>query len=65
MSKTESAVLDAIRLDAFITAKQIAGQIQKSEKTVYRAIKFLKNLGYISRQGNDFNGKWIIISNNN
>ena len=42
MSKTESAVLDAIRLDAFITAKQIVGQIQKTEKTVYRAIKILK-----------------------
>ena len=61
MSKTEIAVLDAIRLDGFITAKQIACQIQKSEKTVYRAIKVLKNLGYISRQGNDSNGKWIVL----
>ena len=30
MAKTDNAVLEAIRLDGFITAKQIASQIQES-----------------------------------
>ena len=38
MSKTEAAVLVAIKADNSITAKKIAEKIGKSEKTVYRAI---------------------------
>lgn len=60
LSKTEKSVFEAIRSNNIATAKQIASLIDKSEKTVYRAISVLKNLGYISREGNDFDGKWVI-----
>ena len=60
MSKTEIAVLEEIDNNNYVTAKQIAGQIGKSEKTVYRAIKRLKELGKIERDGGDYNGSWIV-----
>ncbi len=60
MSKTEATVLAAIKADNGITAKKIAEKIDKSEKTVYRAIRFLRENHYIVRKGNDFDGIWII-----
>ena len=60
MSKTEKSVFEAIKANNTATAKQIANRIGKSEKTVYRAISVLKTLGYIAREGNDFDGKWVI-----
>ncbi len=50
----------------FIADYLVFGQPLKkgviSEKTVYRVIKVLKNFGYISRQGDDSNGKCVIVS---
>ena len=63
MSKTEAAVLAAIKADNSITAKKIAEKIGKSEKTVYRAIRVLRENNYIVRKGNDFDGSWIINDN--
>ena len=60
LSKTEKSVYEAINSNNTATAKQIAVLIDKSEKTVYRAISVLKSIGYISREGNDFDGKWVI-----
>ena len=56
MSKTESSVLEEIKRNKCATAKQIASKIGKSEKTVYRAIKKLKELQKIEREGNDVSG---------
>ena len=63
MSKTEKAVLEEIRKNNYITAKLIAEQIGKSEKTVYRAIKRLKEFGYIVRIGDDYDGHWEVKTN--
>ena len=63
MSKTEKVVLEEIRKNNYITAKLIAEQIGKSEKTVYRAIKRLKEFGYIVRIGDDYDGHWEVKTN--
>ena len=65
MSKTEEAVLATIKADNSITAKKIAEKIGKSEKTVYRAIRVLRENHYIVRKGNDFDGIWLINNNYN
>lgn len=36
-------------------------KIGKTEKTVYRAIKSLKENGYIVREGTDTSGYWKIL----
>ena len=61
MSKTEHALYSMLRENDRVTIKQLAAAISKSEKTVYRAIKGLKEKGYIVRQGNDANGYWKIL----
>ena len=61
MSNTEKMVLNLIKENGYYTAKDIAMRIEKSEKTVYRAIKTLKNLGLIQRNGDDYNGYWIVL----
>ena len=58
MSMTEKTVLEIIKDNGYLTNKQIAEKIGKSEKTVYRAIKVLKEAGIIKRSGNDYNGSW-------
>ena len=60
MSKTEIRVFEEIRKNNYATAKQIAETIGKSEKTVYRAIRKLKDLQKIERSGDDYNGSWIV-----
>ena len=61
MSKTEKLVYEEIKNNKCTTAKQISAAIGKSEKTVYRALKRLKELNKIAREGDDFNGSWIVI----
>ena len=60
MSKTEMRVYEEICNNNYATAKQIAKKIGKSEKTVYRAIKRLKEMQKIERNGDDYNGSWIV-----
>lgn len=60
MSKTEQAVLSQLKGNNYATAKEVAATISKSEKTVYRAIRALKERGIIERVGNDYNGSWQI-----
>ena len=61
MSKTEKAVYDMLRENNYLIIKDIASTLSKSEKTVSRAIKGLKEKGYIVRQGTDNSGFWKIL----
>lgn len=61
MSKTEKAVYELLCECDYLTSTQLADKINRSEKTVYRAIKSLKEKGYIAREGNDNNGYWKIL----
>ena len=60
MSKTDRAVLDAIKNNNYVRGSDIAENLNVSGKTIYRATKKLKELGYIVRRGDDFNGYWEI-----
>lgn len=61
MSKTELAVYRSIVKNPLAVAKSISEEIGKSEKTVYRAIKKMKDNNIIVREGDDYNGKWIVL----
>ena len=64
-SKYPALNLAAIKADTSITAKKRAEKSGKSEKTVYRAIRVLRENHYIVRKGNDFDGIWLINNNYN
>ena len=61
LSQTDKDVYDIIKKDNYISAKEIASKIKKSDKTVYRSIKNLKDLKYIERVGDNISGYWNIL----
>ena len=61
MTKTEMSVYQSICNNPLAVASSIALEIGKSEKTVYRAIKKMKELNILTREGDDYNGKWIVL----
>lgn len=60
MSKTDIAVLEAIKRNNYVRTSEIAKALSISDKTVYRSIKKLKELGYIVRRGDDYSGYWEV-----
>ncbi len=61
LSKSERKVYDTLHEEDYLTNAQLASRIGKSEKTVYRALKSLKENGLILREGSDKNGYWHIV----
>ena len=61
MTKTDIAVLDAIKRNNYVRASAIAETLSTSDKTIYRSIKKLKGLGYIVRKGDDYSGYWEVL----
>lgn len=61
LSETKLTVLDCIKENNLSSAKTIAEKIGRDKRTVERAIKSLKDLGYIVRIGSDKNGEWKIL----
>lgn len=61
LSASEKAVYDALNECDCLTIPELASKIGKSEKTVFRAIKALKEDGYITREGGNDSGYWKIV----
>mgnify|MGYP001128551538 CR=1 FL=1 len=61
LKKSLQKVYMAILNNPEITHSEIMETLHISESTAKRATKDLKKLGYISREGSDKTGKWIII----
>lgn len=60
LNNTEIKVLRQIIKNSTIKIKEIASNINKSEKTVSRALKKLKEENFIYREGDDFRGERIV-----
>lgn len=54
------SVFDAIRTNPDYTYEQYARMLQLGRATIARAIRQLQADGYITRQGSDKKGKWIV-----
>ena len=61
LNKTETEVYESIKDNNYVRTNEIASSINKSQKTVLRAIKKLKDLEYIERIGNERDGYWKVI----
>ncbi len=61
LSETERRVLECIKENGEFSAEEIAKKIQKDKRTVERAIKSLKELDIIERNGSDKTGSWKVI----
>lgn len=59
--KTNKAVIELIKLDKYITRKQMAERIGKDMRTIARAIKQLQTTGQLTRVGSDKTGYWKLL----
>ena len=53
-------IIDIIRNNNDITIAEISRRLEVSDKTIYRAINWLKSNGYLERTGGRKNGHWIV-----
>jgi ATP-dependent DNA helicase RecG len=61
LSKTELAVVELIKDEPTITIESIATKLNKTESTIKKAIKNLKDNNFIVREGSDKTGYWKIL----
>ena len=61
MTDNEKLVLNAMKLDATITTPKMVELLGLSRTTIQRAIKRLKEKGFIQRNGSDKSGTWITL----
>ncbi len=64
LNSEDLKVLEIIKNNPFITAKQMCKDAKISERKFYRIYNKLKNLNYIERIGSRKNGSWKIIKRN-
>jgi ATP-dependent DNA helicase RecG len=61
LNDTEKAVLNLIRKNPNVTTTEIAAELKVVRRTVSNAIKRLKELGIVKREGSDRAGFWAIL----
>ena len=59
--KTPMKIVKAIEETPDITIPEITKLVERSESTVYRAIKCLKDDGKLKRIGPDKGGRWKLL----
>jgi len=60
LNATQCKVLDWITINPRFTLTRISNGIVKSLPTVKRAARALKEKGYISHEGSDKTGTWVV-----
>ena len=60
LKATQRKVLEWLAVDPGFTLTRIANGMVKSLPTIKRAAKVLKEKGYISREGSDKTGTWVV-----
>ena len=63
--ETKDLIIDIIKQDPYITAAEIAMQLNMSSRGVEKQIRKLRELGKIKRIGGRFGGYWEIVILNN
>ena len=58
------AILQVLLKNPEITQKELAAQIGIAQKSIERNISWLKQNGYLNREGNNRTGRWIVLSGN-
>lgn len=60
LSKRQQSVIDEMKENPEVTATQIAAKIGVSSRTVESIIKFLRENGFVERDGATKNGSWVV-----
>jgi Fic family protein len=62
LNSTQEAVFEAIRSNNYITTAQLIVTVGKTKSTIERAIKALKEKGFLKREGPDKGGHWEVTN---
>ena len=54
-------ILNLLKNNPYLTRKELANLLDKSESTVYRELTLLEKNGYIERIGSNKTGFWKVI----
>ena len=60
LSNTEKKVIELLLLNPNENALTLSNQIGIVKRTAERALKSLKDKGYIERQGSKRDGRWVV-----
>ena len=61
LNENEERMLELLSGDGKLTYEELSKELKCSRKTVAKYVKHLKEIHYIKRIGNDFNGYWEVI----
>ena len=61
IGKTPGAVLELLRTDPGLTVRELAVRLGKSELTIHRAVRVLREAGLLQRIGPDKGGYWKVL----
>lgn len=61
LSFTEQTILKHLQISPRLSAKELAGLLHKTSRTIQRNINSLKEKGFLQREGSDRSGRWIIL----
>lgn len=61
-NQLEEAIIRIISSDSRATYAQLAKQLEFSESSIYSAIRHLKSIGRLRREGGRKLGRWIVIN---
>ncbi|HOF67787.1 MAG TPA: winged helix-turn-helix transcriptional regulator, partial [Candidatus Fermentibacter daniensis] len=61
IGKTPGAVLELLRTDPGLTVIELAVRLGKSEITIHRAVRVLREAGLLQRIGPDKGGYWKVL----
>ena len=59
----KSNVLDNVRDDVNETTETLARKLSVSSRTIRRDLDKMKSLGIVKREGGDYGGRWVVITN--
>ena len=61
LGDTQFAVYELLNRDSFLEIKELAYRVGKSERTVSRALDYLKEHGFIRREKGKSKGFWTVL----
>ncbi len=60
LTKTQQNIIDILSVNEFITVKELSAKLGLSATAINNGIKYLKEIGLVSRAGSKKNGRWVV-----
>ena len=65
VTQRQEAIIDMIKGNPYVTAKEMATTLSAGVRTVYRDLSFLQKRNIIRHEGSTYAGIWVILEQSN